>query len=123
MEIYQLKVFLEVARQLSFTEAANALNLTQPAVSAKIKSLEASLGTDLFERLGRKIELTDVGQYLQEVGPGLIALESRLVQGVEEIKYGKSNQLKIGCTPNVADGWLPKFLFAYRQKYPDIDLQ
>lgn len=123
VEIYQLKVFLEVARQLSFTEAANALNLTQPAVSAKIKSLEASLGTDLFERLGRKIELTDVGQYLQEVGPGLIALESRLVQGVEEIKYGKSNQLKIGCTPNVADGWLPKFLFAYRQKYPDIDLQ
>ncbi|MEO1744665.1 MAG: LysR family transcriptional regulator, partial [Cyanobacteria bacterium J06629_9] len=50
MEIYQLKVFLEVARYLSFTEAAEALNLTQPAVSAKIKSLETSLGVALFER-------------------------------------------------------------------------
>lgn len=43
MEIYQLKVFLEVARCLSFTEAAESLNLTQPAVSAKIKSLESDL--------------------------------------------------------------------------------
>lgn len=60
MEIYQLKVFLEVARTLSFTEAADALNLTQPAVSAKIKSLETSLGIDLFHRLGRKVKGSSV---------------------------------------------------------------
>ena len=78
MEIYQLKVFLEVARCLSFTEAADRLNLTQPAVSAKIKSLESNLGTDLFDRLGRKIELTAVGAYLLERGPQLIDLEEFL---------------------------------------------
>ncbi|MEL6816547.1 MAG: LysR substrate-binding domain-containing protein, partial [Cyanobacteria bacterium J06598_3] len=105
------------------TEAANELNLTQPAVSAKIKSLEANLGTTLFHRLGRKIELTAAGDYLLEVGPGLIDLEGRLIKGIEEIKQGKLNQLTLGCTPNVASGWLPKILFAYRQKYPQVDLQ
>lgn len=123
MEIYQIKAFLAVARQLSFTEAANELNLTQPAVSAKIKSLEASLGTALFYRLGRKIELTAAGNYLLEIGPNLIDLEGRLIKGIEEIKQGKFNQLKIGCTPNIINGWLPKILFSYRQKYPEVDLQ
>ena len=64
MEIYQLKVFLAVARCLNFTEAAESLNLTQPAVSAKIKSLESDLKTSLFDRLGRQIQLTEIGQYL-----------------------------------------------------------
>ncbi|KPQ32034.1 MAG: NitT/TauT family transport system substrate-binding protein [Phormidesmis priestleyi Ana] len=123
MEIYQLKVFLEVARHLSFTEAADALNLTQPAVSAKIKSLEQSLGTELFNRLGRKIKLTAVGDYLLETGPGLLEMEGRLIQEIEEIKQGKFSHLKIGCTVNVANGWLPKILFEYRQKHPEIDLQ
>ncbi|MEM6597132.1 MAG: LysR substrate-binding domain-containing protein [Cyanobacteria bacterium P01_C01_bin.69] len=123
MEIYQIKVFLEVARYLSFTEAADALNLTQPAVSAKIKSLEASLGTELFHRLGRKIKLTAVGTYLSEMGPGLLDLESRLTREIEEIKQGKHSHLRIGCTVGVANGWLPKILFEYRQKYSEIDVQ
>ncbi|MGB7084598.1 MAG: LysR substrate-binding domain-containing protein [Phormidesmis sp.] len=123
MEIYQLKVFLEVARHLSFTEAADALNLTQPAVSAKIKSLEASLGAELFHRLGRKIKLTTIGNYLLDFGPSLIDLEGRLVKEIEEIKQRGFNRLKIGCTHNIASGWLPEILFAYHQKYPDIDVQ
>ena len=123
MEIYHLKVFLEVARYLSFTEAADALNLTQPAVSAKIKSLEANLGVDLFHRLGRKIKLTAVGSYLLEAGPSLLALESRLINEINEIKQGKYSRLKIGCTASVASGWLPQILFQYRQKYPGIELQ
>ncbi|MEM6449950.1 MAG: LysR substrate-binding domain-containing protein [Cyanobacteria bacterium P01_D01_bin.105] len=123
MEIYQLKVFLQVARYLSFTEAASELNLTQPAVSAKIKSLEASLGTELFHRLGRKIELTATGNYLREVGPSLIELEGRLIEGIEDIKREKYSRLKVGCTRNIASSWLPRILFDYRQQYPDIDLQ
>ncbi|ESA38137.1 abc transporter substrate-binding protein [Leptolyngbya sp. Heron Island J] len=123
MEIYHLRVFLEVARYLSFTEAADALNLTQPAVSAKIKSLEANLGVDLFHRLGRKIKLTTVGSYLLEAGPSLLALESRLINEINEIKQGKYSRLKVGCTVSIASGWLSKILFKYRQKYPDIELK
>jgi NitT/TauT family transport system substrate-binding protein len=123
MEVYQIRVFLEVARHLSFTEASDILNLTQPAVSAKIKSLETELGTPLFHRLGRKIQLTDVGEFLLENGPKLIDLENDLLQEIEHIKKGKSGILKIGCTSEIANGWLPTKLFAYRQKYPNLQTQ
>lgn len=120
MEIYQIKVFLEVARHLSFTDAADALNLTQPAVSAKIKSLESELGTPVFYRLGRKVELTEVGHFLLAEAPKLIQVEHQLLQTIEEIKKGKVGNLKIGCTTAIAEGWLPSILFNYRQKYPEI---
>ncbi|MBD2110367.1 MULTISPECIES: LysR family transcriptional regulator [Cyanophyceae] len=120
MEIYQLKVFLEVARCLSFTEAADTLNLTQPAVSAKIKCLESELETPLFRRLGRRIELTQVGEYLLEEGPSLVDLESRLVAKIEEIKQGKFSTLKIGCMPDMLSNWLPSVLYEYRRLHPDV---
>jgi NitT/TauT family transport system substrate-binding protein len=120
MEVYQVKVFLEVARHLSFTEAADALNLTQPAVSAKIKSLETELGTLLFHRLGRKIQLTEVGQFLYTECPKLIEVEAQLIKKVEEIKKGKFGCLRIGSTAAISEGWLPEILFAYRKQYPSI---
>lgn len=120
MEIYQLKVFLEVARCLSFTEAADTLNLTQPAVSAKIKSLESDLETPVFRRLGRRIELTQVGEYLLEEGPQLVDLESRLVAEIAEIKQGKFSTLKLGCLDDILSHWLPSLLYEYRRMYPDI---
>jgi NitT/TauT family transport system substrate-binding protein len=120
MEIYQLKVFLEVARCLSFTEAADTLNLTQPAVSAKIKCLESDLETPLFRRLGRRIELTQVGEYLLEEGSSLVDLETRLVAEIEEIKQGKFSTLKIGCMPDVLSNWLPSVLYEYRRAHPDV---
>lgn len=120
MEIYQIKVFLEVARHLSFTDAADALNLTQPAVSAKIKSLESELGTPVLYRLGRKVELTEVGHFLLAEAPKLIQLEKQLSQTIEEIKKGKVGNLKIGCTTAIAEGWLPNLLFNYRQQHPEI---
>lgn len=120
MEVYQVKVFLEVARCLSFTEAADALNLTQPAVSAKIKSLESELCTPLFYRLGRKIELTEVGKFLLNEGPQLIQVENQLLQKISEIKKGKLGQIKIGATPAIASGWLPEKIFRYRQFHPEI---
>uniref|UniRef100_A0ACD5GV08 LysR family transcriptional regulator n=1 Tax=Desertifilum tharense IPPAS B-1220 TaxID=1781255 RepID=A0ACD5GV08_9CYAN len=123
MEIYQVKVFLEVAKCLSFTEAADTLNLTQPAVSAKIKSLETELGTPLFYRLGRKVQLTRVGEYLKQEGQSLIHLENRLIQEIEEIKQGKQGNLRLGTTPGLADGWLPDVLFKYRRQYPDNQTQ
>ncbi|NER80966.1 MAG: LysR family transcriptional regulator, partial [Leptolyngbya sp. SIO1D8] len=120
MEIYQLKVFLEVARCLSFTEAADTLNLTQPAVSAKIKSLESDLGTSLFKRLGRRIELTQVGEYLLQDGPQLVELEGQLLSEIESIKQGKFNTLSIGCTADIMNGWLPSRLYEYRQSFPNV---
>ncbi|MCJ2541371.1 LysR family transcriptional regulator [Thermostichus vulcanus] len=123
MELYQLKVFLEVARHLSFTEAADALHLTQPAVSAKIKSLESELDVTLFHRLGRKIQLTEMGQCLVEEGSKLLALEQQVINRIQDLKSGKHRTLRIGCTALVADEWLPSLLFRYRSQHPNLTTQ
>lgn len=123
MEVYQVKVFLEVAKHLSFTEATKSLNLTQLGVSAKIKCLEAELGISLFHRLGRKIQLTEAGQFLLQAGPRLIETENQLLQEIEDIKRKIGGILRIGCSPAIADGWLSDILFKYRKQYPDIQLQ
>jgi NitT/TauT family transport system substrate-binding protein len=123
MEVYQIKVFLEVARHLSFTEASDSLNLTQPAVSAKIKSLEAELGTSLFYRLGRKIQLTEVGEFLYAEGNQLIAAENQLIKKIEEIKKGKSGNLRIGSTSGIAEGLLPAIVFKYSRLYIGVQVR
>ncbi|HEY9852928.1 MAG TPA: LysR substrate-binding domain-containing protein [Leptolyngbyaceae cyanobacterium] len=123
MEVYQIKVFLEVARHLSFTAASDTLNLTQPAVSAKIKSLETEIGTSLFYRSGKRVQLTEVGQFLFKEGQKLIEIENQLRHKIEEIKQGKNSQIKIGCTASISEGWVPPLIFQYRQKYPDIQIQ
>lgn len=121
MEIYQLKVFLEVAHYLSFTEAAYALNLTQPAVTAKIKSLESDLNTPLFYRLGRKIELTEVGKLLANEAINIVELENKIRRKIEEFKEGEFGSIKIGTTSTIADHWLSQFLYKYRKEYPGIE--
>ena len=120
MEIYQLKVFLAVARCLNFTEAAESLNLTQPAVSAKIKSLESDLKCSLFDRLGRQIQLTDVGQYLVKEAEKLVELEAEISYKIEKFKQSNLNQITIGSSQGLAQNWLPKIIYQYRQKYPEI---
>lgn len=120
MEIYQLKVFLAVAHYLNFTEAAESLNLTQPAVSAKIKSLESDLKTSLFDRLGRQIQLTEVGRYLAKEAKKLVELEADIAEKVEKFKRSKLNQITIGCSLGTAQSWLPKVIYQYRQQHPEI---
>ncbi|BDI19317.1 hypothetical protein ANSO36C_51190 [Nostoc cf. commune SO-36] len=65
MTLEQLRIFLAVAEMLHFTRAAEALYITQPAVSAAIQTLEAEYGVKLFHRIGRHIEITDAGKLLQ----------------------------------------------------------
>ncbi|MEO0801008.1 MAG: LysR substrate-binding domain-containing protein [Cyanobacteria bacterium J06642_2] len=120
MEIYPLKVFVRVARHLSFTEAAAALNLTQPAVSAKIKALESELGSPLFYRLGRKVALTEMGQLLLQEADVLIQQEERLSQKILDFKQGGEGVLNIGCSTAIADSFLPRIIYTYRHEHPNI---
>jgi DNA-binding transcriptional LysR family regulator len=64
LTLRQLKVFESVARNLGYTRAAEELHLTQPAVSMQIKQLEDSVGLPLFEKMGKKIYLTEAGREL-----------------------------------------------------------
>ena len=122
MEIYQLKVFLQVARYLSFTEAAHSLNLTQPAVSAKIKSLESDIGAPLFQRLGRKVKLTEIGHFLLEEARDLVEQESMLCQKLEDYKNGCRGELNIACSAAVLSGFVSDAIFQFREQNPGINL-
>ena len=123
MEIYQLKVFLEVAHCLNFTEAAERLNLTQPAVSAKIKSLKSELKASLFHRLGRQIQLTDLGQYLVNRAEELVELEAEISEKIVKFKQDNLNKITIGSSVGLAYSWLPKIIYQYRQTNPEIKIE
>jgi DNA-binding transcriptional LysR family regulator len=78
MEIYQIRAFVTVARTGNLTRASEALNLTQPAVTAQVKALEQSLGVTLFERGAGKLSLAKAGESLLPVAESLLGLETQL---------------------------------------------
>jgi len=116
-----VRAFEAAARHLSFTSAAEELNVTQSAVSHQIKALEERLGTRLFRRLNRKLLLTDEGQaYLPDVRDAL----DRLATATDRIIAGDaSGALNISVLPSFAARWLVPRLWRFRRLHPDIDVR
>jgi LysR family cyn operon transcriptional activator len=106
----------------SFTRAAQALHVSQPALSQQIKELEEHVGAQLLDRSGRKICPTDLGVvYLQHVDRALDELEqaTRAVRDVEDLSTGA---VRLGVTPSVAAYLIGPLLQRFRANYPDITL-
>lgn len=116
-----LRAFEAAARNLSFTNAAAELNLTQGAISHQIKELETRLGVRLFHCEARGITLTDAGAtYLPYVREAL----DRLRAGVDALRHeGDDNILTVSCSPNFATKWLVPRLGAFSRQNPDVDLR
>lgn len=114
-----VQCFEAVARLGSFSKAADDLHVTQSAVSHQVKLLEEYLGDTLFNRQGRFLSLTDVGErYFSEVSQSLVNL-SRVS---EEIREGKSGQIRLALYSSLAVKWLIPRLDDLRQAYPEIDV-
>jgi aminoethylphosphonate catabolism LysR family transcriptional regulator len=115
----QLRAFHAVARELSFTRAARVLNVSQPTLSAQVKALENDYGVRLFDRRGRRIVMTDLGDGLLDVTHRLFALEEEaddLLAGARALTRG---HLKLG-----ADGphHVIPLLAAFRRRHPGLGL-
>ena len=122
MELRVLRYFLTVAKEQSFTKAAEQLHITQPTLSRQLAALEEELGTDLFVRSGRSITLTDEGILLKRRALELIDLEERIVdeiKGTEEVIEGK---VTIGCGEFAAVETLAQICEKYREKYPLVQI-
>ncbi len=121
MELRQLVTFREVARTLSFTRAADALNYAQSSVSAQIQELEEELDTLLFERLGRRIALADAGARLLLYADKILALadEARTVVANREEPIGA---LTITAPESLCTYRLPAVLSRFRQQFPRIEM-
>ena len=115
-----LHYFYVVAQLNSFTLAAEALCVTQSAVSKQIKSLEDSLKFDLFKRKSRGVELTPEGAQLFDTVAFVFAQLNGTISGIQSSK--DRNQIKIFCTEAVAHYWLVPRLHDFYQQYPDIKI-
>jgi LysR family transcriptional regulator for metE and metH len=117
-----LTIIQEVERLGSLTAAANALHLTQSALSHSMKKLESQLGTDIWLREGRSLRLTQAGQYLLAVAnrvlPQLTLAESRLRQFAQ----GERGTLRIGMECHPCYQWLLKVVSPYLAAWPDVDV-
>jgi LysR family transcriptional regulator, low CO2-responsive transcriptional regulator len=117
----QLTVFESAARNLSFTQAAKELHLSQPGVSMQIKQLETSVGLSLFEQVGKKMYLTDAGReifaYSRSIGYLLIEADNV----IESIKGTKSGKLAISVA-TTASHFTTRLLAAFAKRYEGITL-
>ena len=119
MEIKQLITFKVAAENLNFTQTAKMLNFAQSSVTAQIKTLEAELGTPLFERLGKRLILTEAGRKFQLYADKMIKLneEAKLAVNGEE---NFSGTLTIGAQESQCTYRLPTILMEFKKQYPNI---
>lgn len=121
MEVRQLKIFSVLAEELNFTRAAERVNTVQSNVTSQIKSLEEELGIPLFDRLARKVVLTEAGRrFLPYADRALAAMD----QGERAVKFGlePAGPLRIGAPESVLTYRLPKVLQRFRKQYPQVEL-
>jgi DNA-binding transcriptional LysR family regulator len=118
----QLETFTTVARLGSFSRAAEALHLTQPAVSIQIRQIIDVVGLPLFEQSGRDIRLTAAGQELLQTARELDDSWNRFESAVDALKGLRKGRLRVALV-TTAKYFLPRMLGAFCQRYPEIDIE
>ncbi|HEY4930946.1 MAG TPA: LysR family transcriptional regulator [Terriglobales bacterium] len=118
----QLRVFQAVAEARSFTGAADAVHLTQPGVSKHIKQMEEYFGGPLFDRLGKKVALTQAGEVLFAATLEIMASITAAEQRIEELKGLRGGKLVLGASFPIGIYVLPTILAAFRNQHPAVDV-
>ncbi len=119
--LHQLKVFETVARNGSFTRAAEELLITQPTVSSQVKQLTKAVGLPLFEQIGKSLYLTDAGKELLVTCQGIFEQLNNFEIKIADLKGTKQGQLKLAVI-TTAKYFIPRLLGSFCQKYPGIDV-
>src|ERR1700678_169387 len=119
MELQQLRYFCAIADTGSFTRAAQHTHVSQPSLSQQIRKLEDELGARLLDRLGRTVQLTELGRsFLPRARAVLRDLEAARSDVVEK-KASISGPIAVGVIPTIAPYFLPPVLAAFTRKYPE----
>ena len=122
MDLAELQVFLTVAREGSFSRAAERLFRTQPAVSLAIRKLEDDLGQPLFVRGARPVRLTDAGNLLRDYADRLINLRDEVKKGLAELQGLGRGELSLGVNESSIHALLPA-LGRFRQLHPGVQIR
>lgn len=120
MELHQLRYVVAVARAGSFTRAAENLYLAQPSLSVQIRKLEQELGVPLFERLGRRVQLTAAGEaFLEHAERALFEL-AQARERVDDVRGVRQGRIALGALPSVGARLLPGVLAAFKAAHPGV---
>ncbi|WHI50050.1 LysR family transcriptional regulator [Microbulbifer sp. MLAF003] len=122
MEIQWLKAFLAIAERGSVSEGATQLHLTQPAVSKRLAALEQQLGATLFNRIGRRLQLTDAGRVLLPRARHILNEISDAERELRALSNSVSGSLRIATSHHVGLHHLPPVLREFSNRYPEVAL-
>jgi DNA-binding transcriptional LysR family regulator len=116
-------MFYTVAKKKSFTMAARELFLTQPAVTIQIQKMEADYGVKFFDRVGKKIFLTESGKILFSYAEKILTFLAQAEEALIDVKELKSGKLAIGASATVGSYYLPQIFKVFRKRYPGIEIE
>lgn len=122
MELRHLRYFVAVAEELNFTRAAMRLRISQPPLSAQIQHLEKELGTPLFRRLTRGVELTDAGKLLLEQARIILKQVDDAALGVRRTGRGETGRVIVGAHGAVFHPLVLEALYECRTRYPSLTI-
>jgi DNA-binding transcriptional LysR family regulator len=121
MNLHLLRVFMAVVEQRGFSRAAEALHVSQPAVSKAVRELEHQLGLPLLERGGaRGLRLTEHGESLHQHARAIFAMERAATVDIRDRVELRKGSLRVGASTTVAGYWLPDAVAAFTRRFPDI---
>lgn len=123
MEIHQLRYFVAVAEEGSFSRAAAKVRVAQPSLSQQIRKLEAEVGQPLFDRLPRSVVLTEAGRCLIDYARQILTSIGDAQRCVDELKTDISGKLAVGAIPTIAPYVLPELVVTFQKHYPEVTLE
>ncbi|WP_320666529.1 LysR family transcriptional regulator [Prochlorococcus sp. MIT 1307] len=119
----QLRILRAIVKEGSFKKAADSLYVTQPAVSLQIQNLEKQLEVCLFDRGGRKAQLTEAGKVLVNYCESILNQCQEACRAIEDLQQLKGGSLVIGASQTTGTYLMPRMLGLFRQKYPEVAVQ
>jgi DNA-binding transcriptional LysR family regulator len=120
MDTRQLQAFCAVVERKSFSQAAEKLGVTQPAVSLQVRALEERLGQKLLDRSGRRVEPTEAGRRLYRSAQRMLALETQLLNEVSADEGALTGTLAIGASTGPGAHLVPLLLCEFQREHPDV---
>ncbi|HWO96212.1 MAG TPA: LysR family transcriptional regulator [Bacillus sp. (in: firmicutes)] len=123
MDVRQLQYFYEVAKQKSFTKAAEVLHISQPSLSKMVKSLEDEIGIKLIDRSGKRIQLTDAGEIVFQQAEVVLNSLNDLSNSLYDLMNLKRGIIKFGIPPIIGTLFFPRIIKSFRDSYPLIHIQ
>lgn len=119
----QLRILKAIAAEGSFKRAADSLYVSQPAVSLQVQNLERQLDVPLFDRGGRRAQLTEAGHLLLSYGDRILSLCEETCRAIEDLQNLQGGTLIVGASQTTGTYLLPRMLGSFRQRYPEVAVQ